>query len=437
MREPDNVRDGLRGYLGAGLAGVFLLVGGVGGWAATASLAGAIVAPGTVVVDTNVKKVQHPTGGVVSEIRVRDGDAVGAGDIVMRLDETIARASLGVITTQLDELAVRQARLKAERDEAELLTLPASLQEREAAPELMEMIAGERTLFESRRSGRLGQKAQLAERINQLDEEVGGLEALLDSKVRELALVTTELGENRKLWKRKLIPLAKYTALQREEARIAGERANLVATIARTRARIAETRLQVIGLEQDHRTEVMKELRDAQAKWAELTERRAAAEDMLKRVEIRAPRAGIVHQLAVHTVGGVVGPGEQVMQIVPEGETLVIEARIAPRDIDQVHVGQDAVIRFPAFNQRTTPEFGGTVTHVAADLTRDPQTGESYFAARLALAADALRQAGAGTEFRLQSGMSAEIYGRTVDRTALSYLVKPLTDQIARAFRER
>lgn len=426
--------DGIGRYLWIGLAGVLLLVGGVGGWAATSSLAGAVIAPGTVVVDTYIKKVQHPTGGVVSEIRVQDGDRVRAGDVVMRLDETMTRASLGVILAQLDELHVRLARLKAERDDAPSLSLPSSLSPRAAEPEIAEMFGGERTLFESRRSGRQGQLAQLGERINQLAEEIAGLEALLEAKARELELVKTELEENRKLWQRNLISLAKFTSLQREEARIAGEHANLVATIARTRARVAETRLQLIQLDQDHRTEVMKDLRDAQGKIAELVERRVAAEDMMKRVEIRAPRDGVVHQLGVHTVGGVVGPGEQIMQVVPEGENLFIDARVSPRDIDQIHVGQPTVIRFPAFNQRTTPEFAGSITYVAADLGRDQQTGETFFVVRVALAPGELDRQGS---LKLLPGMSAEIYARTLDRTALSYAIKPLTDQIARAFTER
>lgn len=434
MTGGDGPDDGIGRYLWIGLAAGVLLVGGVGGWAATSNLVGAVIAPGTVVVDTYIKKVQHPTGGVVSEILVRDGDRVGAGDVVMRLDQTMTRASLGVILAQLDELYVRLARLKAERDEAASLSLPASLRDRSTDSEIAEMLAGERTLFESRRSGRRGQLAQLGERINQLTEEISGLEALLDAKARELELVKAELEENRKLWQRSLISLARFTALQREEARIAGEHANLVATIARTRARVAETRLQVLQLDQDHRTEIMKELRDAQAKISELVERRAAAEDTMRRVEIRAPRDGIVHQLGVHTVGGVVAPGEQIMQVVPEGESLFIDARVAPRDIDQVRVGQTAVVRFPAFNQRTTPEFAGSVVYVAADLSREQQTGESFFVARVALAPGEQHEQAAQ---KLLPGMTAEVYARTADRTALSYVVKPLTDQIARAFRER
>jgi HlyD family secretion protein len=427
--------DGIGRYVAIGLAGALVLVGGVGGWAATSTVAGAVVAPGTVVVDGHVKAVQHPTGGVVGELRVREGDHVEAGDVLIRLDDTITRASLGVITSQLDELAMRIERLKAERDDSDSVAVPASLAGRATVPAVGQIIAGERKLFESRRSGRVGQKAQLNERINQLAAEIDGLEALLVAKSREFELASRELKENRSLWERKLITLAKFTALEREEARIGGERAQLVATIARTRAGVAETQLQIVGIERDHTTEVMKDLRDAEAKVAELTERRAASEDVLKRIDIRAPRSGMVHELTVHTVGGVIGPGDQLMQIVPDDEALVVEARVAPREIDQVHPGQPAFLRFTAFDQRTTPEFKGTVVRVAADVSQDPQSGEAYYTVgvRLADDADMRRQAA----FRLVPGMSAEVYCQTIDRTPLSYLVKPLRDQIERAFRER
>jgi HlyD family secretion protein len=434
---PRETPDEIRKLLLIGSTAVFLLVGGLGSWAATANLAGAVVAQGTVVVDSSVKKVQHPTGGVVGEIRVRDGDRVAAGDIVMRLDETITRANLGVVTSQLDELYVRQARLKAERDGADTVELPKELAARSEDQEIVQILAGERTLFESRRTGRAGQKAQLIERINQLNEEIVGLEAQTLAKARELELVNTELAENLKLWQRNLTPLSKYIALQREAARITGERAQLVASTAQEKAKIAETRLQIIQLDQDLKTEVMKDLREAQAKTAELIERRVSAEDQLRRVDIRSPQSGIVHQLSVHTVGGVITPSEPIMLVVPDGDSLVVEAKIAPQDIDHVHLGQAAYIRFTAFNQRTTPEFNGTVIHVAADLTKDQQpqqASQSYFVARVGLTDAESKRFG---RLKLVPGMPAEVFIRTGERTALSYLIKPMRDQITRAFTEQ
>jgi len=228
-------------------------------------------------------------------------------------------------------------------------------------------------LFESRRTARAGQKAQLGERIAQLREEISGLAAQREAKAKELALINTELAGQQELWAKNLITISKYTEIQREAARLDGERAMLIADVARARGRIAETELQIIQLDQDLKAEVSEEMRDIQAKETELRERRVTAEDQLKRVDIRAPQSGTVHQLAVHTVGGVIAAGDPIMLIVPSGDTLVIEARIAPQDIDQVRHGQPAFVRFPAFNQRTTPAFSGVVSVVAADLTREPQ----------------------------------------------------------------
>lgn len=426
--------EGLRTRVAIGLMTVALLVLGVGGWMAMAQLSGAVIASGVIVVDSNIKKVQHPAGGVVGEIRVRDGDTVNAGDLVMRLDETITRSNLQVITKQLDELAVRQARLKAERDSTQTIEIPRALMGRQGEPEIEEILAGERTLFESRRMARAGQKAQLRERIAQLNEEIAGLTAQQQAKAIELELVKTELAGQQQLWAKNLIAITKYTATQREAARLEGERAQLIAAAAQAKGKIAETELQVIQLDQDLRSEVIKDMRDIQAKEAELNERRVAAEDQLKRIDIRAPQTGVVHQLAVHTVGGVVSAGEPIMLIVPGGDPLVIEAKVAPQDIDQVKLSQPAFVRFPAFNQRTTPEFNGVVSRISADLSREPQTNQAYYVARIALTDKEMERLG---QLKLIPGMPAEVHIKTTDRTALSYLVKPFTDQFARALKER
>lgn len=429
-----NLPDNVGHYLTLGMAAAILLVGGLGGWAATSRLAGAVIAAGTVVVDSDVKKVQHPTGGIVGAIRVRDGDRVEIGDIVVRLDETVTRANLAVITKQLDELAVRQARLKAERDGAEAVEVPRVLVARQGEPEIADILAGERTLFESRRMGREGQKAQLLERVAQLKEEIGGFAAQQKAKARELELVKKELEGQHRLWSKNLIAITKYTATQREAARLEGEWGQLIASAAQAKGRIAETELQIIQLDQNLKTEVIKDLREIQAKEAELNERRIAAEDQLKRIDIRAPQSGVVHQLGVHTVGGVINGGEPIMLIVPGGDALVIEAKVAPQDIDQVRLDQPAFVRFSTFNARTTPELKGRVSRVGADLTRDLQLNQAYYVIRIALADDELRRLG---EHRLLPGMPAEVHIQTTERTALSYLIKPLSDQIARAFTER
>jgi HlyD family secretion protein len=430
--------DGVRSALIGGLAVVGVLIFGGGLWAGTATLSGAVLASGTVVVESNVKKVQHAAGGTVGEIFVDDGAEVKEGALLIKLDETIVRANLQIVTKQLDEITVRKMRLKAEQEGAETLAMPAALESRHGEPELAALLAAEGKLFESRRNARRGQEAQLRERITQLRQETDGLAAQQWAKGREIDLVGKELEGAEKLWERNLIPIAKFTALQREAARLDGELAQLRSQHAQTKGRISEIELQIIQLDQDLRSEVMKELREATAKEAELVERRVAADDQLRHIEIRAPRAGIVHQLSVHTVGGVIGQGETLMLIVPEQDALVVEAKIAPQDIDNVRQGQAAFIRFTAFDQRTTPEFEAKVTRVAADLTTEQHTGASYYVARLALEGAANGGKGAGPEgLSLVPGMPAEVHIRTGDRTAMSYFLKPLRDQFARAFIER
>ena len=423
----------IRRRLEAGLLVVVLLVASIGGWATTTPLAGAVIVPGTVVVETSSKKIQHPVGGVVGEIHVADGDHVLAGALLIRLDDTVTRANLLVITKQLDEIAIRQARLRAERDNAERLEVPDALAARANEANVHEMIAGETSLFESRRAARIGQKAQLDERIAQLREEIKGLVGQQAANDHQLALIEKELTGVSDLYGKNLVPISRLNGLRRDASRLDGERAQLTATLAQAKGKIAETELQSIQIDQDLRTEVVKEMRELQAKEAELTERRIAADDQLQRIEIRAPQTGIVHQLAVHTIGGVIAAGEAVMMIVPDGDTLVVEARIAPQDIDHVHIGQEAYIRFPAFNQRTTPVFLSTVARLSADAAKDPQTGQAYYQARLVLSEAEHQKLGRLT---LVPGMPAEAHIRTPERSALSYFLKPLEDQMSKAFRE-
>lgn len=432
--EPRRPGDAIAPYLMAGLTVVLLLVGGLAGWAATSELAGAVLAQGTVVVDSNVKKIQHPTGGIIGEIRVKDGDTVQAGDLLLRLDETAARAALTIITKQLDELAMRQTRLKAERDGVEVLAIPQRLSGREHEADVAEVIVGERNLFDSRRAARTAQRAQLRERIVQLNEEVRGQSGQHEAKAMEAELVAHELKGLEELEGKRLTTTSRLTTIRRDYARLDGERSQLIASMAQARGRIAEIELQLLQLDQDLKTEVVKELRDIQSREAELIERRIAAEDQLRRIEIRSPQSGVVHQLAVHTVGGVISPSEPVMLIVPAGDRLVIEARVLPHDIEQVQVGALAVLRLTAFNQRTTPELMAVVDRVSADLTREPQTGQAYFLARLTLTEAELAKLAPS---RLVPGMPADVQIRTQSRTALSYLLRPLQDQFTKAFRER
>jgi len=424
----------IRRHLLGGLAVVALLAGGVGGLAATTELAGAVIAPGTMVVDTNVKKVQHPTGGIVGELRVRDGDRVKAGDVVVRLDETITQANRAIVVKSLNEMYARLARLEAERDDTAEARFPRELLARSGDPEVGRVIEGERNLFRLRKTARAGQKAQLKERIAQLKEEIQGLTGQIAAKKREIELIAQELEGVRDLWRKNLVQIQRVTALERDAARLEGERGHLIAASAQSKGKISEIELQIIQIDQDLRSEVAKELREVQAKIAELVERKVAAEDQLKRIDIRAPQDGSIHQLNVHTVGGVITAGEAMMLIVPEADALTAEAKLAPQDIDQVRPGQSAVLRFSTFNQRTTPELNGTVSRVSADLTTDQRTGTSYYTVRIAIPEDEVARLGG---LKLLPGMPLETFIQTGERTILSYLTKPFTDQAARAFKGR
>ncbi|MDA9409924.1 HlyD family type I secretion periplasmic adaptor subunit [Bradyrhizobium sp. CCBAU 45384] len=409
---------------------------GVGGWATTAQLSGAVIAQGVVVVDSSVKKVQHATGGIVGELRVREGDRVNAGDILIRLDETQTLANATIVTNSLDELFARQARLEAERDGAEQVVFPKVLLDRakESNSEASRAIVAERKLFELRRQARGGQKAQLQEKSAQLENEIKGFTGQTEAKQKEVDFIRQELEGVRSLWQKNLVPITRLNSLERDAARLEGERSQLAGMIAQSKGKIAEIGLQIIQVDQDLRTEVGKDLIETRSKLSELGERKTAAVDQLNRVDIRAPQSGRVHELSVHTVGGVIAPGEQIMLIVPDADSLAVEVKIAPRDIDQVYVGQAATMRFAAFNQKTTPEIDGEVGVVSADITEDKRTGTSYYTGRVLLKPEEMAKLGAA---KLLPGMPVEAFIKTSGRTALSYLLKPLQDQAERALKER
>jgi HlyD family secretion protein len=427
-------RKSIGTHLAVGGTAAVLLVLGIGGWGMITELAGAVIAPGQLVVDSNVKKVQHPTGGVVGELRAKEGDHVKAGDVVVRLDETQVRANLAIITKALDELAARQARSEAERDGSKTIQFPSELLARSDDPDVGQAIAGELRLFNTRQSAREGQKAQLGEQIAQLREQIRGNVDQETAKAKEVDWIQQELKGVRELWKQNLVPFNRITALERDAARLEGDRALLTATIAQARGRIAEIELKILQINEDLRSEVGKDLAEMRGKKAELNERRVAAADQLKRIDIVAPQDGRVFQRSVHTIGGVIQAGEAIMLIVPENDALTIEARIAPHEIDRVHVGQQALVRFSALNQRTTPELLGEVIRIGADVTYEDRRNEQYYSVRIHISDSELaRLEGA----RLIAGMPAEAFIQTERRTVMSYLVKPLQDQIAKAFRGR
>jgi HlyD family secretion protein len=428
-----DVTTSIRRHLTAGLLASVVLIGGVGAWAATTSLAGAVITSGHFVVGSYVKKVQHPTGGVVGEILIHEGGRVEAGDIVLRLDATQTRASLAIVTKRLDELSARLARLEAERDDLSAIGFPDWLLARTGNPDVAAAIHSETRLFEFRKQARLGKEAQLHERITQYEHEIAGLKAQEVAYERGLEVLKTEITSLNGLRQQGIVSVQRLNGLLTQAATFGGERGEKIAYQAQTAGRITETRLQILSIDQDLKTEVGKELREIQGQIGEYVERKIAAEDELKRIDIVAPQSGVVHQLSAHTVGGVISPAEPIMLIVPDSDDLALEVQISPRDIDQIQVGQTALLRLSAFNQRTTPELNGHVSRIAADLTTDEKTGMSYYLVRLLVTVEELSRLNGLT---LVPGMPAEAFIKTGERTALSYIVKPLSDQINRAFRE-
>jgi len=432
--ETKGARYSIRRHLIVGLAVVALLAGGLGGWASTAQISGALIAPGSIVVESNVKKVQHPTGGVVGELRNHDGDLVKAGDVVVRLDDTVTKASLAIVTKNLDGLWARAARLEAEQRGFDKIVFPKMLLDRADDPDVKTVMASETKLFEVRVNGRTGQKAQLRERVSQLNEEIAGLTAQEIAKDKEISLVEKELVGVRDLYDKHLVQMTRLTTLERDAARLSGERAQYIASRAQAKGKITETELQIIQVDKDMVSEVSKDLRETNDKIGEFVERKVTAEDQLRRVDIRAPQDGMVLQSTVHTVGGVITAGDAIMLIVPQADDLQVEAKVNPQDIDKLQVGQKTLLRLSAFNQRTTPELNGVVTRVSPDVTTDQRTGQSYYTIRVSMPPEEVARLG---DVKMIPGMPVEAFVQTGDRTLMSYLIKPLSDQLMRAFREK
>jgi len=420
----------LRVIIGATLG--VLLFAGAGGWAATVQLTGAIVASGMVKVEQNLKAIQHRDGGIVSEISVKEGDFVRKGEIMLRLDDAQTRAELSIVKNQLNELMARKTRLIAERDNVAELTFSPELDD--AIRALPAAFMGEARLFVGNRQNRESQKQQLQWGISQLEEEIKGLTAQRDAKQDELALVKTEHEKITRLTDKNLLETSRKYIIDREMAKIVGENGEIYANIARSKARTSEIQLQIISIDDAARTEAQRELTTVEQKLSELNERRTAVEDRLQRTDIRAPQSGTVNELFVHTIGGVVSPAEKLVTLVPWDAILKIQAKLSPTDIDQVFSGQSVKLRFSAFNQRTTPELSGRITYVSAATSNDPATGETYYLADVGVAEAELAKLG---DNRLVPGMPVEVFISTEERTAFSFLSKPLTDQFSRAFREQ
>ena len=426
-------RDDIRSNLILGAAVTAVLVGGGGLWLGLTKIAGAVIAPATVVVESNIKKVQHLTGGTIGGIFAQDGDHVRAGDVVARLDDTLTRANLQIISEDLDRATVRLARLEAERQGLPEMQLPSSLQERMGDPELAALVRGERTLFESRATALTGQKAQLESRAKQLERQIDGLKAQQAAEDQSVVLLDGDLGDVQALYTKKLVSKERLSNIRLDATRAHGESGRLAAAVAEAQAKVSETELQVLQLDEQRRSEVTSELRETEAKQTELSERKVVAQDELTKTNIRAPQSGTVQESAIHTIGGVIAPGEVIMMIVPDTDNLVVDALIPPSRIDDVRPGQHVSIRFPAFDAGTTPACQGSVKRISADLIKDQQKQLSYFSARI----NVENKAACLTDAKvLKPGMPAEVHISTDERSVWSYLLKPLTDQMSRAFRQ-
>lgn len=428
LRRP---RFSLRGHVVAGSTFALLLVVGCGGWAANAALNGAVVTQGTVKIDQNLKEVQHRDGGIVQSIAVRQGDRVEEGQVLFRLDDVQTRAELSIIRSQLAENLGRKARLVAERDN--LASVDFSSEMVALSDQADHIREGEARLFAGNKANRDSRKEQLEISIVQSGEEIRGLEARQVAKVEELRLVDLERAKYLSLFQKGFIDGVKVFNINREWARLLGERGEIDATLARAKLRISDARLQIIAIDETARTEAQRELRQVEAKVSELSDRRIANEDRLARMEIRAPIAGTVNELMIFTVGGVITPAARLATVVPQSAKLVVEVRIAPSDIDQVHVGQTARMRFSAFNRNTTPEISGKLTHISPATTKDSVSGQSFYIGEVQMEGVAT----ALGDRRLLPGMPVEVFISTESRTALSYLMKPLIDHAERGFRER
>jgi HlyD family secretion protein len=431
--QPINTNSSLRRFQVVGFLSVLLMVGVVGGWANFTELNGAVIAPATIMVESYSKKVQHKEGGIVGEIRVKDGDRVEMGQALIVLDNTETKSELAIIDGLLDEAFAKRARLEAQRDKASAIIFPPEVLARANEPGVAAIMAGQTKLFNARLQAVVGKKDQLTQQIGQLTQQIGGLESQRVSKEKQLTLISAELTDLKDLQSKGLVPVSRVMAMDRETARLDGERGELVASKASAEARIAEVKVQILQIDEEDLSQTLTDLRDIEGKVAELKERKLAVASRLERMVIKSPITGDVYQLAVHTVGGVIGPGEPLMLIVPEADELILQAQVMPQDIDKVQPGQIAHIRFPAFNSRLTPEVAAKVTQISADTSRTEAGSPPFYSVRLMISATELAKLGSN---KLKPGMPAEAFIQTEAQTPMTYFLKPLTDQFAHALRE-
>lgn len=430
-------RPALHGSLRGPVLSIYLIVilglGGFLTWTAFAPLSGGASMTGRVAVESNRQTVQHLEGGIVSEILVKDGDRVSANQVLLRLSDVRVRANLQVLSDRLHASLAQRARLVAERDNADEITFPDRLLAAAQSPVVAEQIRAQQIAFVSRRNTKQGQVVILRQRIEQLSRQKEGLLAQLAANKLQIGTINQELSSLRRLFADGLAPKTRILALERSAADLNGRLGQLQSDIARSDVAAGEAQLQIDQVDNTFHSEVVQDLEKVERAIAELEEQRTAALDQMARTEIRAPVSGIVVGLAAHTVNGVIAPGGHILDIVPQDQTLVVEAYVHPEDIDKVQPGETAEVRFSAFSTRTTPSVEGTVEVVSADVLSDPQGKQSYYLARIVIAEDQIARLGSA---RLVPGMPAEVIVNTGHRTALEYLLKPVVDMFARSFKE-
>ena len=418
-----------------GILGMIVLVGGFGAWAVLANISGAIIADGRIQVDQNRQVVQHPDGGVVEAILVEEGDRVASGDVLLRLDATELQSRLVVIESQLFELMARRGRLEAERDGADRITFdPLLVAAAQAGGDAADLIAGQKRLMQARDHSVAQEVEQLRKRRGQIANQIEGIVAQQVSLDRQLSLIRKELADQQSLLDRGLAQAARVLSLQREEARLSGTMGDLEAQKAQANGRITETEIEILKLQSSRREEAITRLRDLQYRELELREERRALLGRMERLDITAPVSGVVYGLEVFAPRSVLRPADPVLYIVPQDRPLVINAKVPPIHIDQLNLGQAVTLRFPALDQRRTPELTGQVSRISADAFQDEATRQSYYRAEIVLSEGEQDKLPPGTT--LIPGMPVEAFIRTADRTPIAYLAKPLTDYFTRAFRE-
>jgi len=417
----------------AGVSLVALLVFGLGLWSGTAELASAVIAPGRVAVDSNSKTISHLSGGVVRKILVADGDRVAAGQVMLRLDNTHAKASVAILEQKLRSARAAEARLLAERRGAKRVQFPADLVARRGDSDVRSVLDNQTDLFKARRQALLGEIDVHQQRISHTRNEMTGLQESAEANAREIAVSKEEYAVQNELFEKKLTARSRVLALRRLTASLEGRRGVTAAQIARAARSIGDAELAVIQARREFRENVEMALRDNQAEIFDLRERHAAARFVLDETNIVAPEAGVVVNRQVHVAGDVVRPGAPLLELVPTGDALIVEALVRPVDIDNLAVGQTADIRFTAFAQRTTPLLHGRVTYVAADVFDEPRSGQAFYKARIAVPPSEAARLG---EARLQPGMPADVAIKTGQRTVLDYLLQPLRDSLFKAWRE-